>query len=61
MIYMIFLPFQPVPFKAGMKGKKVLSLFEGEIEKRSIKFCVSCPKTKKVIHALWLSTGDPAQ
>jgi hypothetical protein len=29
MMDMIFLPFQPVPFKAGMKGKKVLSLFEG--------------------------------
>ena len=29
MIYMIFLPFQPVPFKAGMKGKKVSSHFEG--------------------------------
>jgi hypothetical protein len=29
MIYLIFLPFQPVPLKAGMKGKKVSSLFEG--------------------------------
>jgi hypothetical protein len=24
-----FLPFLPVPLKAGMKGKKVSSLFEG--------------------------------
>jgi hypothetical protein len=25
-----FLPFLPVPLKAGMKGKKVSSFFEGE-------------------------------
>ena len=28
-INMIFLPFLPVPLKAGMKGKKSSSLFEG--------------------------------
>jgi hypothetical protein len=31
MIYRIFLPWMPVPLKAGIKGKKVSSLFGREL------------------------------